>query len=89
MPTTMSDSSAPVTSAPVSAPVTLNPLRWPDPLRWLVLGARDMMAAPGPLIPAHALPKGQANGGDQEHLTALGGWDLLPEWNPRVLPARG
>ena len=47
MPTAMSDSSAPVTSAPVSAPVTLNPLRWPDPLRWLVLGARDMMAAPG------------------------------------------
>ncbi|MGB3880007.1 MAG: DUF2189 domain-containing protein [Diaphorobacter nitroreducens] len=43
----MSDSSAPVTSAPVSAPVTLNPLRWPDPVRWLVLGARDMMAAPG------------------------------------------
>ncbi|WP_442874402.1 DUF2189 domain-containing protein [Diaphorobacter sp. ED-3] len=47
MPTAMSDSSAPVTSAPVSAPVTLNPLRWPDPLHWLVLGARDMMAAPG------------------------------------------
>ncbi len=47
MPTAMSDSSAPVTSAPVSAPVTLNPLRWPDPLRWLALGARDMMAAPG------------------------------------------
>lgn len=47
MPTAMSDSSAPVTSAPVSAPVTLNPLRWPDPLHWLALGARDMMAAPG------------------------------------------
>lgn len=47
MPTAMSDSSAPVTSTPVSAPVTHNPLRWPDPLRWLVLGARDMMAAPG------------------------------------------
>lgn len=39
----------------------------------------DMITAPGPLIPAHALPKGQANGGDQEHLTALGGWDLLPD----------
>ncbi|MBV2217077.1 MAG: DUF2189 domain-containing protein [Diaphorobacter sp.] len=47
MPTAMSDSSAPVTSAPVSAPLTLNPLRWLDPLRWLALGARDMMAAPG------------------------------------------
>lgn len=43
----MSDSSAPVTSAPASAPLVLHPLRWQDPLRWLALGTRDMAAAPG------------------------------------------
>ena len=67
MPTAMSDSSAPVTSAPV----TLNPLRWPDPLRWLVLGARDMMAAPGVALEAEAVEQISATYAFQANLLAL------------------
>lgn len=40
-----------------------------------------MTRSPGPLIAADLLPAGVPNGGDQEWLTELGGWELLPaDW---------
>lgn len=40
-----------------------------------------MARSPGPIVPAKVLPKGMPNGGDQEWLTEVGGWELLPpEW---------
>ncbi len=38
-----------------------------------------MIRSPGPLVPAEQLPAGVPNGGDQEWLTEVGGWDLLPK----------
>jgi uncharacterized Rossmann fold enzyme len=40
-----------------------------------------MSRSPGPIVPAHLLPGNAPNGGDQEWLSELGGWDLLPsDW---------
>lgn len=40
-----------------------------------------MTRSPGPLVPAKALPAGVPNGGDQEWITEVGGWETLPaEW---------
>jgi len=39
----------------------------------------EVMTAPGSIVPPHALPSGTPNGGDQEWLTQIGGWDYLPE----------
>lgn len=48
---------------------------------WDRFSPEIMTRAPGPLVPAEALPAGTPNGGDQEFLTEIGGWDLLPaEW---------
>jgi uncharacterized Rossmann fold enzyme len=34
--------------------------------------------SPGPIVPANVLPEGVPNGGDQEWLTEVGGWDEFP-----------
>lgn len=57
----------------------------------------DVMArSPGPLVPADCLPAGTPNGGDQEWLTEIGGWDLLPaewcvsyRWQAKAWPPNG
>jgi hypothetical protein len=36
------------------------------------------MDQPGSVVPPECLPKGQINGGDQEWITQVGGWDVLP-----------
>jgi len=38
-----------------------------------------MKRSPGPLVPANLLPAGVPNGGDQEWLSEVGGWLLLPK----------
>lgn len=48
---------------------------------WETFTPEIMSRAPGPLVPANLLPAGMPNGGDQEWLSELGGWDKLPsEW---------
>lgn len=37
------------------------------------------MDKPGRVVPAECLPVGQVNGGDQEWLTEVGGWNYLPD----------
>lgn len=55
-----------------------------------------MSRAPGPLVPAHALPAGTPNGGDQEWITEVGGWQTFPrewvvsyKWQARIWPPQG
>lgn len=41
----------------------------------------EVMTRPGQIVPLTNLPAGQVNGGDQEWLTEIGGWDVFPvEW---------
>lgn len=47
---------------------------------WTSLTPERINRPAGPTL-AHLLPKGQINGGDQEHLTEVGGWDTFPgDW---------
>lgn len=39
----------------------------------------SLMTEPGMCVPAECLPKGQINGGDQEWITELGGWETFPK----------
>lgn len=40
-----------------------------------------MTRSPGPIVPARLLAKHMANGGDQEWITEVGGWETFPrEW---------
>ena len=55
-----------------------------------------MTRSPGPLIAPDILPAGVPNGGDQEWLTEVGGWDLLPRgwavsyrWQSKEWPPTG
>lgn len=58
---------------------------------------RGIMArSPGPIVPAECLPAGAPNGGDQELLSELGGWDYLPDswcvsykWQAKAWPPNG
>lgn len=52
-----------------------------------------MNRSPGPLVAADLLPTGTPNAGDQEWLTELGGWDVLPtgwcvsyKWQAKAWP---
>jgi uncharacterized Rossmann fold enzyme len=52
--------------------------------------------APGPIVPANVLPAGAPNGGDQEWLTEVGGWQTLPRdwvvswrWQAQTWPPSG
>lgn len=55
-----------------------------------------MTRSPGPLVPADCLPVGAPNGGDQEFLSELGGWDVFPpewvasyKWQAKAWPPSG
>lgn len=56
----------------------------------------ERMTSRGTIVPQELLPFGTVNGGDQEWLTEVGGWDLLPaewvksyRWEARDWPPQG
>ena len=55
-----------------------------------------MTRSPGPIVPANLLAAGMVNGGDQEWLTEVGGWEEFPpewcvsyKWQARSWPPNG
>lgn len=56
----------------------------------------EIMSAPGNVVPQKLLPAGTVNGGDQEYLTEVGGWETFPEgwcvsyrWQAQDWPPNG
>lgn len=63
---------------------------------WTLFSPEVAMSRAGLIVPPECLPAGVPNGGDQEWLTEIGGWDYLPDtwvvsyrWQAKAWPPNG